>query len=386
MKLLKFIPLLWLCVRMAAQPLAPAALDRIAFTFSNGTEGPARATPAFVTIIGRNAAGRFCHLTREGRFPPCAPEDRSAGGDGRPGYRYGLPLAEVQGLTVDRALRVDGGRIYLSVGEPVWLGLDEATGGLVEPDPANPADPNAALCYDWVEFALDPAGFHGNTTCVDQFGLPVTLAVVDRTRGRTLGPVGLAGSRTALLRAWAAEAPEPFRQLEDGAGRRILAPSHAPALVGGDYFAPLIQAFWARYRTEPLILTPVEGTFTGRVEPDGRLVFTQAGAPGTWVIAGPPSTAEVFRCDGVLARGRGLERVLGAQLAAILNRHVQDPLRWRSAEAYYQASPCNHYARFWHAHSLDGRAYGFPYDDVNEQSSFLAAGDPAEIRIAFRWD
>jgi len=358
---------------------------RIALTFTSATQGPARDTPAFVTLIGRDAAGRFCHLDRDGRFLPCAPEDASIDRAGRPGYRYGLSLAQTRGLTLDRDLRVDGGRIYLSVGEPVWLGRDGTTGGLVEPDPANPDDPNADLRYDWVEFALDGAGFHGNTTCVDQFGLPVWLAVVDGEAGQVRGPVGLAGTRTALFRAWAAEVPEPFRQLDAG-GRRILAPSHEPALAGGAYFDPLIQAFWARYRAEPLILTPAEGTFTGQVEADGRLVFTRAGAPGTWSLARAPTTAEVFRCDGVLARGSGLEKVLGAQLAAILNRHVEDPLRWRSAQGYYLASPCNHYARFWHAHSVDGRAYGFPYDDVSEQSSSLNAADPREIRVAFRWD
>jgi len=382
MRLLKLIPLF-----LGSLALAQPADERIAFTFLNATQGPSRATPAFVTIIGRDASGRFCHLTRDGQFQPCMPGDATAARGRRSGCRYGLPLAEVMALDVPRSLRVDSGRIYLSVGAGAWLGLDPATGALVEPDPANPDDPNAELDYDWIEFTLDDRGFHGNTTCVDRFGLPVTLTVVDRERpGQPQGPVGLAESRTALLRAWEAEVPAPFRQLESDGHRRILAPSHVPALAGGGHFDAYVKTLWARYRTEPLVLTPDEGTFTGQVQPDDRLVFTRAGDPGTYAIARPPSTAEIFLCNGVLAQGSALEKVLGAQLAAILNRHVADPSHWRQPQDYYLTTPCNVYARFWHAHSLDGLAYAFPYDDVNNQSPSLATPNPQEIRISFRWD
>ena len=366
------------------------APDPIRLTVRNATQGPAGTNPAFVTIVGRDGRGRFCHLDRYGRFLPCVPEDNRVVRNGRAWCAYALPLGETLALDLDRGLRVDGGRIYLSVGKPTYLRVDEATGGLVEPDPANPEDPNGPLCYDWIEFALDAAGFHGNPTCVDQFGLPVTLAVTDRRRpGLALGPVGIARSRAEVLRAWETELPEPFRSLEDPAGRRILAPAHAPGFQDGplkEHFARRVADLWRSARTVPLVLTPEEGRFTGRVGADDRLVFTREGRPEVFVIDGPPSSAEVFRCDGVLARGNGTERVLGAQLGALLNRNVADPLAWRDATSYYLASPCNRYARFWHEQSLDGKAYGFAYDDVNDQSPSLATAEPAEITVTVRWD
>ena len=369
---------------------AGPAPDRIRFTFRNATLGPSRNTPAFVTFIGRDSLGRFCHLDREGRFLPCGPGDNRVVRNGRTWCVYGLPLRDVLSLDLDRSQKVDGGRIYLSVGEPTYLRVDETSGGLVEPDPANDQDPNGPLPYDWIEFALDGTGFHGNTTCVDQFGLPVTLEVTDRGHpGQSLGPVGIAGSRADLFRAWQAEVPEPFRVLADPAGTRILAPPHAPGFRDGplnDYFASRVAALWRRSRSVPLILTPDQGRFTGWVGGDDRLVFTREGSHGRFVIDGPPSSAEVFRCDGVLARGNATEQVLGAQLAALLNRNVADPLRWREPGVYYQGSPCNLYARFWHEHSLAGKAYGFAYDDVSDQSPSLATAEPEEISVTLRWD
>jgi hypothetical protein len=294
-------------------------------------------------------------------------------------------------LDLDRDLPLASGRIYLSVGSPVWLRVDEATGGLVQPDPANPGDPNRDLHYDWIELTLDGSGFHGNTTCVDQFGLPLTLAVTDRgDPEHPLGPVGLTEARTALFQAWRATMPPTFQDLANPAGSRILAPAHGafgPAGAGRDYLRGYIERMWARYRARPLVLKVDAGTFTGRVDAGDRFVFTRAGDAAEYVIAAKPTTQEAFLGDGVLAQGNGTERMLGAQLAALLNRHLLErPGAWRDASAYYQGEPCNHYAQFWHQHGLGHRAYGFAYDDVNDQSSSLATANPLEIRIAFRED
>lgn len=362
----------------------------IRFTFLTTNQEAVPQPEAFLTFIGRDDAGRPCHLNPKGQFLPFAPQDNQIPKDGRLWCAYGIPLRETPHLDLDRGLRIDSGRIYLSVGAPVWLRVDETTGEFVQPDPANPADPNAPILYDWIEFALDASGFHGNTTCVDQFGLPISLSVSDRRDpGRFLGPVGLEESRTELFRAWQREVPEPFRSLATPDGHRILAPGHAPARAQGAFkhhFQTYLAKLWQRYRTHPLILTPDEGTFSGRVDKAGRLVCTRTGDDAHYLITAMPTSTEVFLCDGVLAQGTGLEKVLGAQFAALVNRHVEDPLTWRDATGYYRQAPSNLYARFWHRHGLDGKAYGFAYDDVNDQSSSLATAEPLEIRVAFRWD
>jgi hypothetical protein len=375
----------------AVPSVAQAPSGPVRLRFRVRTQGPAAAQTAFATFTGRDASGRFCRLDRDGRFLPCTPADNVIPRDGRTWCDYGIPIHQTAELELSAGLRVDSGRIYLSVGAPVLLRVDEASGGLVQPDPANPGDPNRDLLYDWVELALDGSGFHGNTTCVDQFGLPVTLAVRDRSDpGRLWGPVGIQEARDALFAAYRREVPPVFQELADPRERRILAPAHGafgPGRAQAGYLEPYLDAMWRKYQAEPLVLTPDEGTFTGRVEADGGMRFTRTGDPAAYRIRRRPTSAEVLLCNGVLAEGEALEKVLGAQVAALLNRHLLErPQAWREPAAYYRQEPCNSYARFWHRHSLGGKAYGFAYDDVADQSASLAAPDPLEVLIEFRCD
>jgi hypothetical protein len=367
-----------------AAPAKTAVRERIRFSFSNATLGPGSATPVYAVCTGLDAAGRFCHLDRNGRFLPCSAADNVVPKDGQSWCAYGIPLQDTPFLDLDRNQAIASGRLYLSVGAPLYLRVDAATGGLVQPDPANPADPNHPIRFDWIEFALDGTGFHGNTTCVDQFGLPIAMTVFDRADPkRPMGQVGITEARSALFAAYRAAMPPAFAGLADAQDLRILAPAHGAFAATGserDYLRGYIDQMWRKYRSEPLELTPDEGRFTGKVDAKDQIVFTRQGDGAGFLIRGKPTSAEVFL-------GNGVEKVLGAQIAAMLNRHVlETPLAWRDAAGYYQRDPCNRYAQFWHEHSLGGRAYGFAYDDVNDQSPSLATPAPLEIRLSYRWD
>ena len=37
---------------------------------------------------------------------------------------------------------------------------------------------------------------------------------------------------------------------------------------------------------------------------------------------------------------------------------------------------------FWHSRALDGKAYGFPYDDVGGYSSYISHADPEYLIVA----
>ncbi len=350
--------------------------------FSNLTRGPQARRPVYVTVTAQDGAGRFLRMDPAGAFHPCLPADNTVPRAGGLWCAYSFPLPRAVELDGDLDLR--GGRIYLSIGAPLWLRVDPATGGLVQPDPGNGEDPNRHTLFDWAEFALGPSGLHANTTCVDQFGIPITL----RARGRDgmeAGPVGLDGRRSDLMRDFKAAVPAPFRSLVQDL--RITAPGHAPEGPLYRHLDAYIRTMWDRYRSQPLVLTPDEGTFTGRVEPGGVLVFTRAGDPERHLIHAMPTTLEAFRCDGPLARGTTTERVLGAQLAAMLNRHVlETPMKWRDAAGYYASVPANAYARFWHQRGLGGKAYGFPYDDVNDQATLIHVAEPVELAMGFRID
>ncbi|MFD1049902.1 beta-1,3-glucanase family protein [Kibdelosporangium lantanae] len=52
---------------------------------------------------------------------------------------------------------------------------------------------------------------------------------------------------------------------------------------------------------------------------------------------------------------------------------------------YYKAAPANYYAKFWHDHGVNKLAYGFPYDDVAGQSSFISHGNPQWLIVAVGW-
>jgi hypothetical protein len=58
---------------------------------------------------------------------------------------------------------------------------------------------------------------------------------------------------------------------------------------------------------------------------------------------------------------------------------------WKDASTFYSAAPANYYARFWHTHGLNGKAYGFPYDDVGGYSSYISRKNPIYMLVAIGW-
>lgn len=93
-----------------------------------------------------------------------------------------------------------------------------------------------------------------------------------------------------------------------------------------------------------------------------------------------PTTAEVFRADGPFV-GTSLQGAFLAQLDAAFHRGVAtSPNDWDNAAAYYPAGQrWNNWAEVFHANSVEGFPYGFPYDDVNSQSSVLILNNPQPL-------
>ena len=185
-----------------------------------------------------------------------------------------------------------------------------------------------------------------NTTRVDGFGLKLALRV--HARGGQEATVGetqavFAQGRTATFQEFVTAMPVQFKHLAQvQAPYRILAPSHSAAFApGGQY-----QNYFTAYTTS---------------------------------LGHSVSTADVFGCAGPLATD--------AALCGALNRHVAQLPRaqWGDVSRFYQAAPANYYARFWHNHSIGGKAYGFPYDDAADQSSYVALDNPQYMLVAVGW-
>lgn len=227
---------------------------------------------------------------------------------------------------------------------------------------------------DFIEFTQNDAGWFGNTTQVDAFVIPLTIEVFDADG--TSKKVGISESRTHLFEAFKKETPKEFHSCVEGF-QRIVSPAAADFGAGkahADYFDRYIDQVWQTYATE----TKTPGGWTGKVV-DGALTFTPPNGGKSLTCPRKPTSDEAFRGTGVLSQL--------PEFCAAINRHVlADPADWHNPSRYYLASPANFYAKFWHDHSINGKAYGFCYDDVNQQDSLIHAAKPVKVVVTLYWD
>ncbi len=69
---------------------------------------------------------------------------------------------------------------------------------------------------------------------------------------------------------------------------------------------------------------------------------------------------------------------------AAINRNVSGADA-KNPDKYYLKPPCNYYAKFMHDHSLNGKAYGFAYDDYNQQDTLLISRSPVNMIVSIYW-
>ncbi|HEV2783045.1 MAG TPA: beta-1,3-glucanase family protein, partial [Actinophytocola sp.] len=205
--------------------------------------------------------------------------------------------------------------------------------------------PNGQL-FDFIEFTVGPAVFNGNTTRVDAFGLKLAMRL--HARDGYDVEVGedratFAEDRAATFAKFVDEVPAEFDVLAQAPGQlRIIAPGSHPNFRAGGVNANYFTAY----------------------------------ANSVGVTA---STSDIFGCAGSLAGN--------PSMCAALNRHTAHLPRsqWEDPAGYYRAAPANYYAKFWHDHAINRLSYGFPYDDVANQSSFVSHGDPQWLLVAVGW-
>jgi hypothetical protein len=223
--------------------------------------------------------------------------------------------------------------------------------------------------WDFIEYAYDGVTWNGNTTQVDAFCIPITIELGSKK-------VGIVESRSRLFDAFRKEAPREFTGCVKG-DRRIVSPCKAGFAQGGthgSYFVKYVDEVWGAYARKKQ--TP-SGKWIGTVV-DGALTFAPVGGDKPISCAKKPTTQEVLLGTGVLANN--------PQFCAAINRHVLvDPADWHDAAKFYQAEPCNWYAKFFHQHSIDHKCYGFCYDDVAEQAAYFS-GKGDNLIVTLSWD
>jgi len=199
---------------------------------------------------------------------------------------------------------------------------------------------------DFIEFTVGPAVFNGNTTRVDAFSVKLAMRLhahdgYDIALGEDLAT--FQEDRSVTFAKFIAEVPAEFRVLaQTQAPFRIVAPGRDPSFRAGGVNANYFSAYAAS-------------------------------------VGVNAATSDIFGCAAILAND--------PTRCAGLNRHVahlpvaqqSDPTR------FYPAAPANYYAKFWHDHAINKLAYGFPYDDYANQSSFVSHGDPQWLLVAVGW-
>ncbi|MFF1280509.1 beta-1,3-glucanase family protein [Streptomyces sp. NPDC058299] len=200
--------------------------------------------------------------------------------------------------------------------------------------------------YDFIEFTVGNNVFNGNTTRVDAFGLKLAMRL--HAKDGYDAEVGenrqtFAEDRATTFQRFTNAVPDQFKVLaQTQAPYRIIAPGSDPSFraggVNGNYFTSYAQS-----------------------------------------VGVNAATSDIFGCAASLASN--------PDMCAALNRHVATLPASQQADPtqYYKAAPANYYAKFWHDNAINHLAYGFPYDDVAGQSSFISHGSPQWLLVAVGW-
>ncbi len=373
---------------------------------NNNTNGAWADNQVYVTVIGIDpGTNRFGYLTPAGTIVDFTLNDSAATNhltkNGQNYGNYSFTLAQSKLLKIPTFISA---RAYISLGEPLYIQVNGDGNGNVAgyagPNPQNATDPNINVHYDWYEFN-NQNGIFINTTQVDQFGLPLLLDVWG-SGGTFHQQVGITESVAQIDNEFASEVPAQF-QPPTMSNLRILSPSKlsmAPGGANANYLDSYIASSWASYNNTPLMVTLNGRQFSGTTS-GSTFTFTEvnpaAAHVGETFVVHQPSTQDILGCSGTMATGvsgttpqlqdeNGVQLQLENQICSAVNRHVLlSPADWTNVSAYYGAAPANFYSQFWHKHSIGGLAYGFSYDDNNNQSTTITTPQPEHMAFGIGW-
>jgi len=377
----------------------PASADSSELPFVV-TNNSGLSEPAYIYIIGVNAStGQQGYVDANGNFNAWSyPSSIPNGPVPTPAFGINGP-ASGGSETLNLPPNVAGGRVYLSFGQQLPFSL--TTGGLVEPAPWTAGDPSQNILFDWVEFARNAAtGIDINTTMVDMFSVPLSVSVTDTSGStQTEGQLVPGGRASIFSQIQSLGGNWPSLIYDDpstGQPLRVISPFHgiANGVFSSTYLDSYVSGVWSYYSSHPLTVSTGSATYTGTVsgsswtftDPDGNVIGS----------LGQPTTSDVLGCNGPLQpSGQPNESAIlavGAIVCAALNRGTLSTPSFQGSDSqpttnpatFYTQSSSNLYAKVMHANEVDGKAYGFPYDDVAGFSPSIddATASSATVTVA----
>ena len=375
-----------LAASLALGSPAPAGAigpDRLPVTVTNQSQ---RGEEVFLYVVGVDlASGRLGYVRQDGTFSPWPAGSNPPSQAPDVSIRMGGTGSSAT-LNVPRGF---SGRIYMSFGERLPFAL--TPDGFVQPAPWAPNDPTANILFDWSEFTYNNDGLWLNSSQVDMFAVPHSVSVTGAD-GRTSTTGRLVDDgRNRIISAvrnqpgWAGL----IKTRSDGTVLRVLAPGKAAdaGLFDRTYLDPYITQAWNAYTTKTLTVVPFgdrqDIRYFGRTS-GTTMTFTD-GSGRQVASFQKPTTANVWGCDGALhAPNDQVVGPIARTLCAALHRTTLgriDTQPGGGAADFYQGTLTNHYSRIVHQHMVDGRAYGFAFDDVQAQESLVHSGDPRAAGI-----
>jgi len=364
-------------------PSPPPASNLLPVTVTNKT---GRSDAVYLYVLGVNlSTGKLGYVNKDGAFtawtggatvPVPAPDVSIAG----PGNGGATTIKVPKGLS---------GRLYMSFGKKLDFRL--TTDGLVQPAPWAGGDPNHDILFDWSEFTLNDSGLWLNSSQVDMFAVPHIVSVQGGNGATSKTGEVVSGGRQKVIDAIKANGDfaKSVVTRSDGTVLRVLAPGKAAdaGLMSPTYLDPYINSAWNAYTSKTLTVVPFTdqpgNKFLGRTS--GNIMnFTDSTGK---IVASftKPTTANVWGCDGALGAPNDL--VVGPiarTLCAAMQRTTLGTLDTQpsgTAADFYKGNPTNIYAKVIHANMLDGKAYAFAFDDVQNQESLVHDGDPRAAGI-----
>jgi len=215
--------------------------------------------------------------------------------------------------------------------------------------------------YDFIEFTIGTTSINYDTTRVDAFGIKLATDLHDHDgTDQIVGEdyATFAEDRAATFAKYVASVPTEFQACGQPphAPYRIVEPGGCGFNAGGanaSYYQSFIDAMWA----------------------NNGLTIPKPGPNGSGLGAYPDVSAAIMRHVGDTA---GTFTAAGKLTAGNWWSTV-------SSSTFYAAAPADYYAQFWHAHSINGKQYAFPYDDVGGYSSDVSHQNPEYMLVAIGW-
>lgn len=381
-----------------SQPTVP-------FTLVNRSNPAVADANIFVAVVGMQNGAHVWLDTKTGQIRPMSVSDNTVqgptpngnmgpGGNGRYANCFAR-LTEIPNKVINIP-GIAGCRILISFNQQLYLYFFGSTGapsGYAAPDFNNPNDPNQGIRFEMIELTNAPNGLWANTTRVDSYQYPMGLEVWGNNS--FYQKVGELKTHAEILSQWQSTAPAAFAGCYDAGKGIIHFPSKIAAFKTGgsqaNYFGGYIDQIWAKYTGGDLVFSAGDaGTWRGRVN-GSQFRFVRDGDGAVGIIPSKPTTQDALEAKGALATGGQWDLVIQAQIAAAINRHALDlnlavgaTQTFSNPAQYYNVSPYNWYARFWHQSdiSFNSKTYAFSYDDVFDQSATINAPSPTRATIS----